>query len=264
YHFDGFELDTVQFPHDEDRDFIRQIDEHVVAEAARYLKQEAPDLSWVYLEYTDDMGHRYGDSERMDEAVKLVDEQVGKIWGAIQQREQQFNEEWLIIITTDHGRDAKTGKDHGGQSERERTTWITTNSPNLNNYFHQHQPAIVDIMPTLADFLSIEITPEQKREIDGVSLVGPVSLVRPTIQLESQQLIVSWQAVEKEGTAKIWVSTTNDFKSSGQADEYKLVGEVPVTDEQFVINLAESPLFRKVVIEGVHNTVNQWFDQEGK
>ncbi|MEO0332353.1 MAG: alkaline phosphatase family protein, partial [Bacteroidota bacterium] len=263
YHFDGFELDTVQFPHDEDRDFIRQIDEHVVQEAARYLEEKAPDLSWVYLEYTDDMGHRYGDGERMNEAVKLVDEQVGKIWKAIQQREQQTNEAWLIIITTDHGRDAETGKNHGGQSERERTTWIATNAKNLNDYFHQHQPAIVDIMPTLADFLNVEISPEHEREVDGVSLTNPVSLIQPHVQRGKDQLVVSWKAIEKEGKVKIWLSSTNQFKDHGKSDAYKLIGETSLSDEQFTIDLTEpQSAFHKVVIEGSHNAVNQWVVNE--
>ena len=79
------------------------------------MQEKGPDLSWVYLEYTDNMGHTYGDSPQMYDAVEVADQQIGKIWTAIQQREKKLDEEWLIIITTDHGRDAATGKDHGGQ-----------------------------------------------------------------------------------------------------------------------------------------------------
>ncbi|MCK0144562.1 hypothetical protein MWU78_02755 [Arenibacter sp. F26102] len=38
YHFDGFELDTQNFPHDENQQYIHKIDEKVVNEAARYIK----------------------------------------------------------------------------------------------------------------------------------------------------------------------------------------------------------------------------------
>lgn len=62
YAFDGFELNEELFPHDKEKQYIRKIDEHVSAEAARYLREHGPDLSWIYLEYTDDAGHRYGDS----------------------------------------------------------------------------------------------------------------------------------------------------------------------------------------------------------
>ncbi|MEQ8808659.1 MAG: alkaline phosphatase family protein, partial [Imperialibacter sp.] len=50
YHFDGFEVDEKAFPHDKERLFIHNIDEHVVKEASRYIKEKGPDFSWVYLE----------------------------------------------------------------------------------------------------------------------------------------------------------------------------------------------------------------------
>lgn len=168
--FDGFELDTIRFPHDEERGYIRNIDELVVNKTADYIAESGPDLSWVYLEYTDDMGHRYGDSEQLTNAVKLADDQVGRIWKAIQQREQYHDEEWMVVITTDHGRTAETGKGHGGQSERERTTWIVTNHKSLSPVFF-NQPGIVDIMPSICEFMGIEIAEKVKGNLDGKSFL---------------------------------------------------------------------------------------------
>lgn len=172
--FDGFELDTVRFPHDAERTYIRQIDELVTNHTAEYLSKEGPDLSWVYLEFTDDMGHRYGDSPQMTEAVELADDQVGRIWRAIEQRQQQFNEEWMIVITTDHGRTASTGKGHGGQSDRERTTWIVTNIADLTPAFQQN-PGIVDIMPSICDFMGVNIPAQVKANLDGKSFIKPAT-----------------------------------------------------------------------------------------
>ncbi|WP_332871390.1 alkaline phosphatase family protein [Spirosoma rhododendri] len=42
YHFDGYELDTTQFPHDKNRDFMHRIDERVVDEAVKTLSKDAP------------------------------------------------------------------------------------------------------------------------------------------------------------------------------------------------------------------------------
>jgi predicted AlkP superfamily pyrophosphatase or phosphodiesterase len=123
YAFDGYELDTVRFPHTKDRKFISDIDDLVVNEAAQTIATKAPDLSWVYLEFTDDMGHAFGDSPQFHDAVMEADQRIGKIWSVIQEREKLHGEDWLLIITTDHGRSAKDGKGHGGQSDRERTTW---------------------------------------------------------------------------------------------------------------------------------------------
>src|SRR6185436_1177880 len=60
YHFDGLELDTVHYPHDKESGYIHKIDEVVTDTANAVIRRIAPDLSWLYLEYTDDMGHRFG------------------------------------------------------------------------------------------------------------------------------------------------------------------------------------------------------------
>lgn len=170
YHFDGFELDTERFPHDLLRTYIRNIDELVSDEAARYVLEEGPDLSWVYLEFTDDVGHGLGDSPEQLAAVSIADGNVGKIWNAVRRREAMFNEDWLMIVTTDHGRDAETGKDHGGQTERERTTWIVTNSTRLNRHF-SNMPAVVDILPSIVTHLGLGMPPAISAQLDGQSFI---------------------------------------------------------------------------------------------
>jgi predicted AlkP superfamily pyrophosphatase or phosphodiesterase len=167
YIFDGYENDTLTFPHDEQKEYIKNIDNLVVSEAAKSIKKDAPDLSWIYLEYTDDMGHKFGDSPEMTKAVELADKQIGQLYAAIKKRKK---EDWLIIVTTDHGRNAETGKNHGGQSERERTTWIVTNQKNTNDRF-DNGLAIVDIFPTVIQFLNIPLKKEVEENLDGVSFL---------------------------------------------------------------------------------------------
>jgi hypothetical protein len=257
-HVDGLELDTVAYPHDESRNFMHRIDEKIAGEAAQSIRANAPDLSWVYLEYTDDMGHMYGDGQQFYKAVEYADAQVGRIWKAIQYRQENFNEEWLIMITTDHGRDAKTGKDHGGQSVRERAGWIVTNAKDLNEQFKKDNGAIVDIMPTIARFMQISIPLDAQREVDGVPLTGKISLTSPSIAYKDDRAIIRWNAVEKMGTVKIWAVTTNYYKTGGR-DEYHLLTEVPLSSQEAVLDLEKpSSSFYKIVLQGPHNTVNRW------
>lgn len=167
YISDGYELDTIAYPHDADKKYIHLIDERVVADAADVVKRSAPDLSWVYLEYTDDMGHRFGDGPQLNEAISFLDVQMKKLWEAIQYREQHFDEDWLLLITTDHGRDSITGQGHGGQSDRERATWIVSNK----KFIPRSSPAaVVDLLPTMADHLQLTIPNKVRRRLDGVSL----------------------------------------------------------------------------------------------
>jgi hypothetical protein len=168
YHRDGYELDTLQFPHDKNAHYIHLIDEKVIAEAAQVIKDSAPAMSWVYLEYTDDMGHRYGNSPQLDTAIAMLDKQIGRLMQAVHVREKEYNEDWLVIITTDHGRDSETGKDHGGQSDGERNTWIVTNKK-PNKYAPGQRAAIVDIFPSIAHFMNISIPKKVVQALDGAS-----------------------------------------------------------------------------------------------
>jgi phosphopentomutase len=77
----------------------------------------------------------------------------------------------MIVVTTDHGRDPRTGKGHGGQSPRERTTWIVTNRTPLTPRFTSGQAAIVDIAPSILQHLRIATPPEVVARMDGVSFL---------------------------------------------------------------------------------------------
>lgn len=263
YRYDGYELDTLKFKHDKQNDFMHRIDETVADAASETIRKQAPDLSWVYLEYTDDMGHMYGDSPQFYKAVELMDAQVGRIWNAIQYRQKQFNEEWAILITTDHGRDEKTGKNHGGQTARQRSTWIATNLGNLNNYTRYYQPSIVDIAPTIARYLGIHINKKQAWEMDGTSLIGPLSIAEAKVNLVQQNIDISWKAMQPNGKVKVWLASTNDFKE-GKQDDYTLMLEVPAVNEHALIDISKvKSTFFKVVLAGGHNAINKWLVTKG-
>jgi predicted AlkP superfamily pyrophosphatase or phosphodiesterase len=170
YVVDGFEDDTERFPHQPMDAHIALIDEYVASQAAATIELAGPDLSWVYLQYTDDIGHEFGDSPEMDAAIMAMDGLIGKVWSSIQQRRSEHPEEdWLILVTTDHGRDLE-GREHEFQSERERMTWIATNSQLLTPTFYE-QPEIVDIYPSIANHLGLTIPESVRAGLDGKSFI---------------------------------------------------------------------------------------------
>jgi hypothetical protein len=263
YHFDGFEQDTLTYPHDEDKRYILNIDNLVSFEAAYYLKTSGPDLSWVYLEYTDDIAHRFGDGPEMDRALQIADEQVGRIWEAVDFRRKNYEEDWLIFITTDHGRTLEDGKDHGGQSDREREIWMVTNAGNLNSYFQNEKPATVDIMPTIARFMNLEIPQEREMELDGVPLIGPISIIQADLAETEEEIFLTWKPTEPQGKVEIWVSGENKFKSTGQPDSYKLIGEADADSGEFRISKSKLPRgWVKFVLKGEHNMLGIWKEEE--
>ena len=167
---DGLEDDESRFPPRPMDAHIADIDDAVSREASRLIQSKGPDISWVYLQYTDDVAHEHGDSPELDQAVVDMDARVSLIWSALQARHETFDEDWLMIVTTDHGREAKSGRDHGGQTERERTIWIATNSQRLTSDFYA-MPKIVDIYPSIATHLGITIPEQVARHLDGASFI---------------------------------------------------------------------------------------------
>lgn len=261
YTFDGYELDKERFPHDKESAYINRIDEEVIKQASQSIKDNAPDLSWVYLQYTDDVGHAKGDSQAMQEALQKTDRQMGELYAAIQYRQQYFDEDWMIIIVTDHGRDVATGLSHGKQSARERTSWISTNKKSLNKHFYAHTPAMVDILPSVARHMQISIPKQNYYELDGVSFVGEVSLAEPNAKIIENKLRVEWTPFDTKGKVNILISTTNHFENADVADNYVSMGNFELSSGRVEIPLAKDLLkskFLKVVIEGEKNTVNRW------
>lgn len=257
YQFDGLELDTIQYPHEEQALHIQKIDNAVADEAARVIASDAPDLSWVYLEYTDDMGHQFGDSPEQHAAVRGMDEQVGRIWKSIREREDKFNEDWLIVVTTDHGRDSVQGKNHGGQSERERTTWMVTNGKDLNKHF-KNNVSIVDIFPSICRHLGVTIPDKVAEELDGVSFIGDVEVDNFHAVRQNGEILLTWDRLSKSGEERgeIFITNTNNFATGG-TDEYKRLDEVPLSDEEYSFPAGEQ-MFYKVVMKTRNQVVNTW------
>jgi Type I phosphodiesterase / nucleotide pyrophosphatase len=259
YYLDGLENDTVHYPHDDRSYYIHEIDETVSKNAAQTIASKGPDLSWVYLEYTDDMGHRYGDSPELDSAVAMADQQVGRVWRAIRERERKLGERWLIVITTDHGRSAADGRDHGGQSTRERTTWIVTNVKG-NDHFNE-QPGITDIMPSILNFMNVPVPSEVRDEIDGVPFIGPVAASKLHAIGRGDTIDLTWNALEQKGVATIYVATTNHFAEGG-VDHYKKVATVPLISGHYTIDVHDRrSAFYKILLKTAINDLNTWIKE---
>lgn len=256
YSFDGFERDTVRFPHKADRKYISEIDELVSRQAANYIEQQAPDLSWVYLEFTDDMGHKFGYSPEMTKAVEDADQQVGRIWQSIQKRQKETKENWMIVVTTDHGRTSDNGKHHGGQSAGERTTWMVTNHVDVNQEF-KDEPAIIDIMPSVLRHLEVEMPKEQKAEVDGIPFIGKLSIKNAHANIDGNTLTVDWEPIDTKGKVEVYVSYADNY-SSGQQDNYKLLDRVAVKNGAFKSELDTSSDKIKILLKARHNWCNAW------
>ena len=258
YVCDGYELDTVAFPHKEYDLHILDIDEHVSKEAAKCIKENAPDLSWVYLWYTDDAGHTFGNGETFDEAVRRADKQIERVWEAVKYREKTFDEDWMIVVTTDHGRDFM-GYGHGKQSERERITWVATNQK-VNERMKSGKSAITDIAPSICRFMGFEVPRDILWEQDGMPFIGKVDIMEMDILPYDNYVDLKWECINPKAAVNVWAAASNNFKEGGK-DEWINVGSTSAGKESFRVDLKTLPesKFYKFVLETPNNHLNRWY-----
>jgi len=259
YVYDGYELDNTAFPPKQFDLQIFDIDEYVTDRAAECIRENAPDLSWVYLWYTDDAGHHFGNGVTFDDFTVLADKQIGRIWEAVKYREENFNEEWLFIATTDHGR-GYDGYGHGGQSERERVTWLATNQP-VNERLTGGTCAATDINPTICKFMGFEVPRERRWEWDGVSFYGDTDIIEMEVAPYDSTAILTWECLNADAEVTVWGSSTNNFKTGGSEDWVEL-GSVPASARMFVADLAKLPAssFYKFVLDTPDGSLCRWYD----
>ena len=257
YVYDGYDLDEAAFPKKQYDMQIFDYDECVTRHAVECIREEGPDMSWVYLWYTDDAGHIFGNGETFDDFTKLADGQIGRIWEAVKYREEHFDEEWMFIATTDHGR-TFDGYGHGGQSVRERTTWVAVNQP-VNERMTSGRSAATDINPTICRFMGFDVPRDVRWEQDGVSFYGDIDIMEMDVTSYDSTAVVTWQCVNPQAEVTVWASPTNHFKSGGK-DEWVEVTKVPASAECCSVDLTGLPRsgFYKFVLETPNGSLNQW------
>lgn len=86
-------------------------------------KENCADFLFVIYEQTDSAGHSFGfsyNNPRYKEAFREIDSYGYETLKAIRERETYDSEDWLVIVTSDHG---GINTDHGGDSIQERMTF---------------------------------------------------------------------------------------------------------------------------------------------
>jgi predicted AlkP superfamily pyrophosphatase or phosphodiesterase len=131
----------LRFARDGESNGYLKVDKEVVDHALETLEKIGPDLSFVYFCGVDEAGHRHGavDAPYFD-AIERIDGYLEQLHAVLSKRHKEFNEDWLLVIVTDHGHRDEGG--HGGDSPQERASFILAHSVNGN---HPNWP--IDMQP---------------------------------------------------------------------------------------------------------------------
>ena len=135
-----------------------------VAAAVRYVRDEDPDAAFVYIGNPDVAAHDHGArSAEYYASIEMADAQVGDLVRAIRSRPTYQDENWLILVSTDHGHRDEGG--HGGTSPEETTVFYLASGPAAARGRVGGHPNLVDVAVTALAHLGVE--PDPAWDLDG-------------------------------------------------------------------------------------------------
>jgi hypothetical protein len=138
-----------------------------------------PDAMLLFYSDVDVRGHQFGFHPSVPQYVAEiadVDRQIGLVRGAIAQRPNIANENWLIIVTTDHG-GAIDGSHHGNTPEKRTIPFIVSGASAAPGLIYP-QARTVDVARTALVFMQVAINPAWGLDGHAVGLMpsGPAGL----------------------------------------------------------------------------------------
>ena len=99
-------------------------DEEVKNSGIDRLQNHNPDILFLHFDDVDHTGHNNGFSPDVlpyIESIETVDQQIGEVLTALANRPTYSSENWLILVSTDHGGNLSG---HGGYSLEEQTVFL--------------------------------------------------------------------------------------------------------------------------------------------
>ncbi|MCX5271563.1 alkaline phosphatase family protein [Streptomyces virginiae] len=221
-----------------DRDGYRTEDPKVAAAAAAELRDQNPDAAFVYLGEIDAAGHSYGAaSQQYLDTIARVDTLVGQLLTAVKNRPTYAQENWKILVSTDHGHTDSGG--HGGSTIQERGTFVIAKGPGIPAGSVRSDVRLVDVAATALAQVGVSGT-----GLDGVPLNAPdddpFDTLRPNLQARVDETGIpagvkgfthtppaGWSVDNsKMGTGGVtewagWAFATDEFWTQSQRDQWR-------------------------------------------
>jgi hypothetical protein len=221
-----------------DRDGYGSEDPKIATAASAELQGQNPDAAFVYFGQVDGAGHSYGAaSQQYLDAIGRVDALVGQVLTAVQNRPSYAQENWKVLVTTDHGHTDAGG--HGGSTIQERGTFVIAKGAGIPAGSVRDDVRLVDVAATALAQVGVPAA-----GLDGVPLNAPdddpFDTLRPNLQARVDETGIpaatkgfthtppaGW-AVDnsKMGTGGVtewagWAFATDEFWSQAQRDQWR-------------------------------------------
>jgi len=143
--------------------------------AVKHLSEANPDAVFLYLGQVDVAGHTHGFHPSVPEylaAIERADKLVGRALAAVKSRKTFASEDWLIVVTSDHG---GQGKGHGGGHKIPEilNSFLIVSGPAAGRGSFDEQVYLVDAPITVLAHLGVKPKDEWKLDGRAVGLSKP-------------------------------------------------------------------------------------------
>lgn len=143
----------------------RKTDAAVTKKVTRTLKNSDVDVLFLHLDNVDHAGHKYGyalDNKKYIGAIEKTDKKIGKILKALKKRKDYEKENWLILVSTDHG---GSGKGHGEAIPEHTSIFYIASGKEVTQGEILEEVNVVDVAVTALKHLEIDI--KEEWQLDG-------------------------------------------------------------------------------------------------
>ncbi|MFG3527034.1 alkaline phosphatase family protein [Streptomyces sp. NPDC047917] len=197
-------------------------DEGTTAKAADYLAHGNPDSAFVHLDEVDGAGHSSGSgSDAYLKALNTADGRIGRLLDAVASRPAYAKEDWLVVVTADHGHTPTGG--HGGNTPLERGTFVIAQGKGIRPGSVRDDVRITDIAPTVLRHEGVATDPAWN--LDGTSLAEPkrdaFDALRPSLRTPVDETRLPADAKGWTDTAPDGWSIDNSKMPAGGVTEWR-------------------------------------------
>ncbi|GAA4822106.1 alkaline phosphatase family protein [Streptomyces ziwulingensis] len=199
-----------------------EYDTGTTSRAVARLKGAGPDAVFVQLDNIDHAGHGHGAaSTQYLDAIHTADAQVGEMVAAVKARPTYASEDWLIMVTADHGHTDAGG--HGGSTLPERSTFLIATGPTLSAGSVRYDVKMPDVAASALAHLGIALDPAW--DLDGRPVQQPqpddFDTLRPKLTARTDETGIPAAVLGHTHTPPAGWSVDNSAMGTGGVTEWR-------------------------------------------
>jgi predicted AlkP superfamily pyrophosphatase or phosphodiesterase len=152
-------------------DYVRY-DSRATDAAVKHLTEANPDAVFLYIGQVDVAGHTHGFHPSVPEyvaAIERADKLVGRALAAVKARKSFAEEDWLVVVTSDHGGQGK-GHGSGHKIPEILNSFLIVSGPAARRGMFDEQVFLVDAPVTVLAHLGVKAKDEWKLDGRAVGL----------------------------------------------------------------------------------------------